>query len=593
MPWRAFVTVALSIPATSLGALQKTTGSIPLAATAQSTAHAKASAKDSLYAQRMVWDPLHFLYRRPRELIPQARARVRAAYAKWSPTIPGDDWLAGLRISFPMPGGKMSTTLPGLPDCQASEWWCEMIYTFILWRNNRFVDAQLMLQNAQAHMTPQIRCVWGDVSMLIDIAKERARYEKLGCAERAAFEERLWWLADPLFSESGNERMMDHYARAVNLRLATEQSIPHVDGYPWALRATRNATQQFSAAHVGLEDMNPAASAIGSQSKAFKGPEGFLAVASRLMLEANYFSANLSSIERAMQHRIVGGPAPKGIAAQQQFVPAFAALQSPFQALPQDWNLSPQVRRESGRSPVGPMVALEAQHAFFARGDSARLVVVSEPARTSLLAGALTRAALAYMRSPRDSAVIHRIGGRTRYEFSPTVPADSMVVSLEVLAIERGAGRVRWGAAPPWRATDALRLSDLLLLGTGSTGESPTDLSLDSAIARALPTTTISRTSKPGVYWETYGTEAGAVPEFEIRMERVQSPRATPNVSAKGGTAATSLNQWAGRISAGGAIEPGQIVLDVSTLEPGYYRLSLRVVVSGKVATTARTVLLR
>src|SRR2546426_5521256 len=69
------------------------------------------------------------------------------------------------------------------------------------------------------------RCRWTDVSLLLDGELAR-RYRRLPCDERGAFEERLWWLAQPLYSLSGNDRRSEHLARATMARIEQDARSP-------------------------------------------------------------------------------------------------------------------------------------------------------------------------------------------------------------------------------------------------------------------------------------------------------------------------------------------------------------------------------
>jgi hypothetical protein len=48
-------------------------------------------------------------------------------------------------------------------------------------------------------MPERDRCRWTDISLLLE-GDARKRYDKLDCAERAAFETRFWALLGPCFS---------------------------------------------------------------------------------------------------------------------------------------------------------------------------------------------------------------------------------------------------------------------------------------------------------------------------------------------------------------------------------------------------------
>src|SRR3989475_6925738 len=70
-------------------------------------------------------------------------------------------------------------------------------------------------------MPAEERCQWSDLSSLLD-GDLRKRYRALPCAERDRLGARLWWLARPLLSQTGNDRRSEHFARLAVVRLMRE-----------------------------------------------------------------------------------------------------------------------------------------------------------------------------------------------------------------------------------------------------------------------------------------------------------------------------------------------------------------------------------
>ena len=47
----------------------------------------------------------------------------------------------------------------------------------------------------------------------------RVDYQRLTCTQRDSLNAVLWWLADPMWTEHGNERWVAHMARTVEVKL--------------------------------------------------------------------------------------------------------------------------------------------------------------------------------------------------------------------------------------------------------------------------------------------------------------------------------------------------------------------------------------
>lgn len=78
--------------------------------------------------------------------------------------------------------------------------------------------AESFLSRGVAQLPAEARRRLENVAYLLE-HRERSVYEKLPDDERAAYEEALWRLADPLYLTAGNERYAEHLARHVWARL--------------------------------------------------------------------------------------------------------------------------------------------------------------------------------------------------------------------------------------------------------------------------------------------------------------------------------------------------------------------------------------
>lgn len=107
--------------------------------------------------------------------------------------------------------------------CRAEQWWCQLYRGYVHTRQNNSAQAALAFDSANLQMPPNERCSWLDIENLLP-TKRRETFATLACPERQRLSERLWWLADPMYSEPGNERRVEHEAR--NVRLALQTAYP-------------------------------------------------------------------------------------------------------------------------------------------------------------------------------------------------------------------------------------------------------------------------------------------------------------------------------------------------------------------------------
>jgi hypothetical protein len=444
----------------------------------------------------------------------------------------------------------------------------------------------------------------------------------MSCGERIDFEERVWWLADPLHGTSLNERRLEHYAREVNIRLNSERAFTisprrnprslSTPGFGHSLNAQRRETHlmlgsdlagtmpdTFEISSAKVQAPGPVGQ-FGITPESLPAPDstprsgewiaGFLdRIGDALAWSNPLFHSNpWEGMERSLRVASMGAAPRSAPAARLQSVPDVAAVLSPFLAEPDHWDLQAERPVESSWSPIGPIVQLEHQHAFFRRGDSVRLALITDVSATPLFNGTLHSAELVRSRSPRSVPVTYRQAGGPRYEFSPLLPSDSMLLSLEVVALGRGGGRTRFGAVPrPRSAGNRIDISDILLLDA-SAGTVDGVANLDSALRHGLPTTSVTEKSALGLYWEVYGLVAGERPEIIVSAIR-QPPtgffaRAIGGIFGGNSSGRALLISYPDVIANGDETESRTLTLDLSTLPQGSYVIEVRVELPGEPA---------
>ena len=80
-------------------------------------------------------------------------------------------------------------------------------------------------------MPPAQRCTWTDLGVLLDRRGARGVSAKIACDRRDPINAKIWWLADPLYSEPANERRVEHYARQVMISIRSV--ITPSERYDW------------------------------------------------------------------------------------------------------------------------------------------------------------------------------------------------------------------------------------------------------------------------------------------------------------------------------------------------------------------------
>lgn len=123
--------------------------------------------------------------------IRQARTRLLDVLDRAAAAIPGDEWIVGQRVRYRLDGGQPLLAARVVAQCRAVAWWCGSLGGLVRHVSGDFGGADSVFAAALADMPDDERCQWSDISSLLegDLA---ARYRRLDCASRAAFEAR-WW----------------------------------------------------------------------------------------------------------------------------------------------------------------------------------------------------------------------------------------------------------------------------------------------------------------------------------------------------------------------------------------------------------------
>jgi len=476
--------------------------------------------------------------------IRRARAQLLAALDEAGAALPGDEWIAGQRVRYLLEDGQPRLAAEVAEQCRAVAWWCEALGGLVRHVEHDFAGADSLFAAALADMPEDERCRWSDISSLID-GELADRYRDLDCAGRAAVEARWWWLAQPLYSLTGNDRRTEHFARRVMIRMEEGRRTPF--GLYWD------------------DDLADVLLRYGWPTFWTRDPPTSLMVQS--------------------DPHVTGHEASPAF----HFAPQAQVLDDPGRAKPGDWSLDgPQSRERYAPAYATAFTYLDHQQAVFRRDDFCLVVAAYDLSSDTLFAQRAVTSALALawdertLTLSRDSGVAS--GARA---LTATASCGPFVMSLEAVAPgEHHVARARYGVTPPRRSPYHPAISDLLLFN-------PLDslpARLDAVLPRAYGSNRVSTDRKLGVFWELYGADpaAGAV-GVALTLTRQGTGwlrRAVESLGLAGPRRDVRL-EWQ-EVPEAASIAPRTLAIDLAGLAPGRYVLEVAVIPPGAETVTAR-----
>jgi hypothetical protein len=486
--------------------------------------------------------------------IPRERARLLDQLASAARVLPRDGWIVGQRVRYLIEAGRPSEAVAVAGECLATPWWCRALEGYALHSASDFAGAEVAFDRALVAMPEPERARWTDLELLLD--RDLARvWKRLAPGARDAFARRLWWLADPFWSITGNERRSEHFTRLVLDRLQERARSPY--DVAWG-RDLGELTVRFGWP-IGWERVRTSSGVLGGD----------------------------------VRPAIVGHDAAAG----RPFVPPNAVFGEPLGTRAGEWRLQARAPRETyAPAYADSVVDLEPLIAIFRRGDSARVVAgwsslafadrrapVGGPTGHAQVhqvqppqiqdAGAVLVAA----RDPDAEPTIVRAVGSASGPLEITVAWASTVLSLEA---HEGpfAGRARFGL--PIDELGRPLLSDLLMLDRPA----PLPGDLDEAAHRARGSNRVRPGERLGLYFEIYppaGSEGIAEISIALRDDRGGFWRGLASALGMGSRSSGVATAWSEPFSPGAPVHPRAVVVELSGLSPGAYTLVLAVSLPG------------
>jgi hypothetical protein len=527
----------------------------------------------------------------------QRREALLAQFDSAAQAFPASDWIVGQHVRLLVEQGAFDRATAAVAACQPQRWWCTLLAGYVQASAGEVLGAERQLTAALAQMPLAERCRWTDAAVLLD-SLGRAAYRRVPCAARDSVNAVLWWLADPLYSEPGNDRLVEHYRRAVDLALRA--GLDRDGRYDW-----RPATGADARAEMLLRYGKPSL-VVYSQGYNAALYLSYLLRSDGVRTSQSTFEYTPGRVHTVPQWQAVLDPARAPRTAWDLVDPGDQVHE--VQPTTGARSLRPEAARaraqvsawwptEHYRHVPGLAPLPEGQVAFLRRQDSV-MVATATPLEAASLGrtdGQAVAGTLLVTAGPGQQEVLVRATGRVG---TPLVLVGTTLPRPAVAAIEfpgdraaaTPAGRTRFGIEPPpplaVLAPGAVAISAPVLLHAPAAGEA-LPVATAAVLAHMAGTPVIRRGARLGVYWETYGiaptdtvdlavwieryTEDGILRRLGVRLN-VTTDRNTPVAVS---WTETALGPNATVLDEPVPIVGRSLLLDTASLPPGDYWLDV------------------
>ncbi len=475
-------------------------------------------------------------------------------------------------MRFLVDQGQLKEALEIAQSCTADRVWCEQLTGFAYNAAGDYTRADSAYDAASAAMTPERRCKWNSVQLLLDDDGQSA-YDHMSCDDRTKANQQFWWLTTPLFSDSTPDRRSEDFTRKVLIQL--HSALPWDERFDWRDRFGGEALSEMLMRYGW-----PAYSAYGGaqEEASHAGWMGF------------YDSTRTATAEYPMDRlhlvpawKAIGDPFHAGADAWQINMPALTGDEEPAK---QWWPAEHYARGAGG------IVQLSDQTVMLRR-DSDILLATASGLRSGgkELRADTAGAVLIRTTGPRD---IERLTHQTFKNANAIVVTANISPKPAIVGTELPAphgelsARTRFGIVPPaplatLRHGEAA-ISDPVLIGADDDAPPGPDRALQEMLG-----STRVRGAKVGVYWETYGYAAGDSVDVAViisRHEPVSKVRRigmflrlahdlNGQVAVRWGEPTPGHSSWT--VPGVVPIQARSIRLDLSRIEPGHYTVQVLV----------------
>ena len=505
-----------------------------------------------------------------RERVHQARAFLIDSLAALNERAPNDPWITGQRVRFLVDQGSTKEAVDVARHCSAGAAWCAQLLGFALHSAGDYRGADAAFDAATTALPQKDKCEWINAELLLD-DDGRSAYGKLNCEERLAANKKIWWMSTPMYSDSADDRRSEDYARKVLIQL--HAALNWDERYDWRRRFGGESVAEMLVRYGW-----PAFSAYGGDYEERSHASWMY-----------FYDSTRTATAEYPQDRI-------------HVVPAWTAVSDPFHAPSSAWQLNMPPIKENDEPVVqwwpnehyapgrGHIAQLPDQTVMLRRDDDVMLATASELRFNNKTIKADPEAAVLIRTTSPDSIERlkrHAVRNATSIVLMARIPAGPAVVGTEVLAPKGETSvRTRFGITPP-STLSALKpgesaISDPVLIAatdaaTGAEG------ALDQMLG-----STVVRSKKVGLYWETYGYGPGDSVDVAFIITRTEKLSAFRKIGMKlriahdinGSVAVRWSEPQAGHdswtIPSKVPIQARVVTLDLSQLEPGHYSVQVQ-----------------
>ena len=417
--------------------------------------------------------------------------------------------------------------------CEAAGWWCDLVLGMAYHRAEQPLDAEGHFRIGLPGADPELACRLTDITYLLD-GRDEETYERLPCPgpDRTEFEDRFWWLSDPLLTAPGNDRWSAHLTRRFELLL-----------------------------HERLRD----------------------AVEPGRWFEPGALDSILRYVDEVTRRGFPDsfdhtGRWRSDKAARYRFTPA-SLIGDGVQALRYELEAE---RWDEGYTPTDydAFYAVPGQVARFMDGDSLVLAVSADlraapinPLQIRFVAGSGPAGNFTGLGLP---------GGDLTPVFTTSFEAAPLVVAIEAFDGYDGVSRLREGVLP--LEAGPVMLSDPLLVDPRVT-ELPA--TRQEAVDSMLPQPWIASANQVIAYWEVYGLQEGQPMQVSVAMAREGAGVVTRVLRTLAGRSDAPAPVVTWTEEASGSTHAMSLTLDIGALDEGSYELTIEV--AGPDGSTAGT----
>jgi hypothetical protein len=464
--------------------------------------------------------------------------------------LPGDGWVSGHLVRYLLEDQRFEEATRASDACRASAWWCAALRGLVRHMDARYEVADSFFTVMLHQMPTEKRCEWNDLSRIMTDGLESS-YSRLSCAERPRFEDRFWWLADPLYSTPGNERRTEHFARHTMSEIELSGRTTHDIAGVGARNDLRELSIRYGFPRFYTRDAT------------HQPPPG------------NY---------------IITGHEPSPA---YRFTPLTKSTEELFDLTAVEWEFRDDRAVERYALEKMPtMLDLEAMLSAFRRGDST-LLVAGYTIDDMRFPSDSTHAAVALVANEQIRPTVQwTLHMKPRGTVMVTAPGLAHLASVETFSVEnRAVGRHRRFVRAPALEAGAVTISDVLLYDPP--GDSLLE-TLDEVLPYARHSSEVRANAKLGLYFELYGLpSAGTSVPISLTLSQ-RKGGALRKLAERLGLAkpiSPLSMRWKEVPRTPDVVSARTLAVDLSLTPPGRYVLEVKVSPEGgKPAATQRAI---